>query len=263
MSCSSPRGMAVASDTAARLTALMRHEAILLARSPGPLIGYTVMPLLLMTVLQPMLERIARADPTPELNGTAQTAAGMAVMFSLFALKIVGAGILQERTWHTWDRLRASPARAGEVLVGKAVPALGMLILQQAIILGFAMAAFGLRPAAWWVLLFVVLAWAGCILVLGTAAATLVRTPAQLSAAGDIAVILTSILGGALVPSAWLPGWLRVIGPISPGYWAMRCYRAALDDPGTVSMAGSVTGLALFIVLGLALSTSLVRNRAT
>src|SRR5512146_1657849 len=196
----------------------MRHEAILLARAPGPLIGYTVMPLLLMTVLRPMLERIALASSPHELNGTVQAAAGMAVMFSLFALKVVGAGILQERTWHTWDRLRASPARAGELLAGKAVPTLGVLIAQQAIIIGFAMAAFGLRPAAaWWVLLLVVIAWCGCILVLGTAAATIVRSPAQLSAGGDIAVILTSILGGALVPATWLPGWLRLVGPLSPG----------------------------------------------
>ena len=128
-------------DAGARVAALMRHEAVLLSRSPGPLIGYTVMPLLLMTVLRPMLEGIAQVGPTSDLNGTAQAASGMAVMFSLFALKVVGAGILQERTWHTWDRLRASPARPGEVLLGKAVPTLGVLIVQQTVILGFAAAA--------------------------------------------------------------------------------------------------------------------------
>jgi len=245
-----------------RVAALVRHEAILLARSPGPLLGYTVMPLLLMTVLRPMLDLLSGVDGTPELHGTAQAAAGMAVMFSLFALKVVGAGFLQERTWHTWDRLCASPARGGEVLLGKAAPMLGVLIVQQAIIIGFAMAAFGLRPATtWWMLALAVVAWSGCVLVLGTAAATLVRSPAQLSAAGDIAAVLTSILGGALVPAALLPSWLRYLGPVSPGYWAMRCYRAALTEPSASSMIGSVTGLALFIGLGVALSASLVRNR--
>ena len=34
----------------------------------------------------------------------------MAVMFSLFALKIGAAHLLSERTWHAWDRLPASPA---------------------------------------------------------------------------------------------------------------------------------------------------------
>jgi ABC-2 type transport system permease protein len=246
-----------------RLAALIRHEASLLARSPGPLIGYTVMPLLLMTVLQPMFERIAHLSAAPDINGTAQAASGMAVMFSLFALKVVGAGILQERTWHTWDRLRASPARAVEVLVGKAVPTLGVLIVQQAIIIGFAAAMFGFRPAPpWWALVLVVITWSGCILVLGTAAATLVRSPAQLSAGGDIAAILISILGGALVPIAWLPDWLHFVAPISPGYWAIRCYRAALLGPDAGSIFRSAMGLAAFIALGIAVSMSLVRSRA-
>ena len=241
--------MRVESLARRRIAALMAHEAVLLIRAPGPLIGYTVMPLLLMTVLEPML-------------GTAHAAAGMAVMFALFALKLVGADVQQERTWHTWDRLRASPAQIGEVLIGKAVPILGVLILHQAIILGFAMLTLGLRPAApWWTIALVVLAWSICVLVLGAAAATLVRTPAQLSAAGDIAAILTSTLGGALVPITVLPGWLRALAPLSPGYWAMRCYRGVLDDPASISLA-AVAALAAFAVLGLILSAALVRTRA-
>ncbi|MCI0549007.1 MAG: ABC transporter permease [Candidatus Rokubacteria bacterium] len=244
-----------------RIGALVRHEAILLARAPGPLVGYTVMPLLLMTVLRPMLELLARASPATELHGTAHAATGMAVMFSLFAVKMVGAGFLEERTWHTWDRLRASPVRGCEILIGKAVPMLVGLIVQQSIIIGFAMAAFGLRPATtWWPLAVAVVVWSGCILVLGIAGATLVRTPAQLGVAGDIAAVLTSILGGALVPTALLPSWLGYIGPASPGYWGMRCYRAAFLDPGTSSMMGSVAGLALFLAVGVVASASLVRR---
>lgn len=215
-----------------------------------------------MTVLQPMLELLARTSPTTGLHGTAQAATGMAVMFSLFAMKVVGAGFLEERTWHTWDRLRASPARGGEILVGKAVPMLGVLTVQQSVILGFAMVAFGLRPTtSWWILVVTVIAWSGCILVLGIAAATLARSPAQLSVAGDIAAVLTSVLGGALVPAALLPGWLQYIGPGSPGYWAMRCYRAAFSDLGPSTMLGPLAGLALFLAVGVAVDASLLRGR--
>ena len=243
-----------------RLVALMTHEAVLLLRAPGPLIGYTVMPLLLMTVLQPTFTRMSFAGPS-DVDATVQAAAGMAVMFALFALKLVGADVLQERTWHTWDRLRASPAGIFEVLGGKAVPMLGVLIVHQAVIIGFAMVAFGLRPAApWWGIALVVLAWSSCVLVLGAAAATLVRSPAQLSAAGDIAAILTSILGGALVPISVLPSWLSAAAPLSPGYWAMQCYRGVLADPVTISLT-AVAGLATFVALGLIVSASLVRMR--
>ena len=107
----------------------------------------------------------------------------------------------------------------------------------------------------------VAVAWTGCILILGTAAATLVQRPAQLSVAGDIAAVLTSILGGALVPAELLPGWLRAVGPLSPGYWAMRSYQAALVEPGASSLIGALAGLVCFIALGVVLSASLARRR--
>jgi ABC-2 type transport system permease protein len=116
------------------------------------------------------------------------------------------------------------------VLIGKAVPMLGVLLAHQAVILGFAIVTFGLRPAtSWWAVAFVALGWSTCVLVLGAASSTLVTSPAQLSAAGDIAAILTSILAGALVPISLLPGWLRALAPLSPGYWAMRCYWLVLS----------------------------------
>ena len=39
-----------------------------------------------------------------------------------------------------------------------------------------------------------------------------------------------SALGGALIPAAELPGWVRAIAPGSPGYWAMAALRSALRD---------------------------------
>jgi ABC-2 type transport system permease protein len=89
----------------------------------------------------------------------------------------------------------------------------------------------------------------------------LVQSPAQLSVAGDIAAMLTSILGGALVPAELLPGWLRAVGPLSPGYWAMRSYQAALIDPAPASLIRALAGLACFIALGVVLSASLARRR--
>lgn len=251
-----------ADATIVRVAALVRHEARLLARAPGPIIGYTFVPLVLMTVLRPMLELLTAAGPIAGSRGTAQAATGMAVMFSLFAVKVVGAGFLEERTWHTWDRLRASPASGREILVGKAVPMLCVLTIQQSIVLGVATIAFGLRPAgSWWPLALTIIVWSGCILVIGISAASLVRSPAQLSVGGDIAAVLTSILGGALVPAALLPAWLQYVGPGSPGYWAMRAYRAALAGDTSATFVEPLAILTVFVAIGLVLSSILVRGR--
>ena len=87
-------------------------------------------------------------------------------MFSLFALKVGAAQLLNERTWHTWDRLRTSPAGFGEILAGKSLPILVAIAAQQAILFGFAAAAFGLQPrAGWWALAACALAWSACVLL--------------------------------------------------------------------------------------------------
>jgi len=243
----------------ARLTALVAHQAVLLSRQPGPLIVYTVLPLLLMLVLQPMLGVVAVSSGASNGSGTIQAAAGMAVMFSLFALKTVGASLLDERTWRTWDRLQSSPAPHWELLAGKALPLLGVLVLQQCILFAFAFTALGLRaPESWWPLIVAIVVWSSCVLLLGSTASSLIRSPAQLSAMGDIVAMLASIVGGALVPAALLPEWLRGFTPLLPSFWALRGYQLALSGASLSTLALPLVVLAvigpLAAVLGLVFS---------
>ena len=244
-----------------RLAAEVRHQAVLIARDPGPLIGYTVMGLLLITATRPLYAALGPALGQPEVGSAAgginQATAGMAVMFSLFALKVGAAHLLNERTWRTWDRLRTSPAGFGEILVGKSLPILVAIAVQQALLFGFAAAAFGLHPrAGWWALAACALAWSGCVLFLGIGGSTLARSPAQLSAAGDVFALLTTVLGGAIVPVNLLPGWMRAVAPASPGYWALDAYRSALA--GTPSQIGRpLAMLGVFALIGVAVAVGI------
>jgi len=113
-----------------RIAVLVRHNFALLFGEPGPLISRLVQPLVLMTLMRPLyLAALAREGVQA---GTVQVVAGMLVLFSLLALSVVGGSIMAERSWRTWDRLRSTPARAGELLLGKAIPAFAMLAAQQA-----------------------------------------------------------------------------------------------------------------------------------
>jgi len=237
-----------------RLTAEVRHQSALIARDPGPMIGYVVMGLLLITVLRPLYAALGHLVQPAPLSGIDQAAAGMAVMFSLFALKVGAAHVLNERTWHTWDRLRASPAGFGEILAGKALPIFGALVVQQAILFGFSAAVFGLRPSAgWWALALCAVVWSACVLLLGFGASTLARSPAQLGAGGDVFALLTTVLGGSLVPVALLPGWLQHLAPASPGYWALDAYRSALVA-GPAQLGRPLAMLGVFGLIGAGLA---------
>ncbi len=177
----------------------------------------------------------AGGTPPDRAEGTAQAVAGILVMFSLLGISVVGNAILSERIWHTVDRLRATPAAPAELLAGKALPGLLVLLLQQATLLTFGVLALGLRVASPTLLALVVATWAVTLLCCGAALATLARSTAELAAATDIGGVILTCFAGALVPLDALPGWVRAVGPASPGYWAMRGLHAAFGgDTGTV-----------------------------
>jgi len=211
---------------ARQIGVLARHNLLLLLRDPGQIVAYTVMPAVLMSLLQPLYRAALHHGPAA---AAAQDAAGMVVMFSLFALNVIGHSILSERTWRTWDRLRATPTSALELLAGKAVPLLTVLGVQQALLLGIATVAIGLRPAGpAWAFIPVGLAWSLCVLACGAALASSARSHGQLGTSVDIGALVATCLGGALIPLSALPAWLRSVAWVSPGYWAMAGYNAAL-----------------------------------
>jgi ABC-2 type transport system permease protein len=227
-----------------RFSVLVRHNAVLRLRDPGHLISYAVMPMVLMLVFKPLFAASVADGPT-------QAVLGLLVMFTVLALSIVGTAMLSERTWNTWDRLRATPVTAAELLAGKAVPVFAVLVLQQAVLLVFGHYVVGMPAPASPVLLgFAVLVWSLTLLAVGTAVATLVRSHGELSAVCDVGSLVVSSLGGALIPAAMLPGWAHTIAPFSPGYWAMAMLRGAVEgQSGDVFRAAAVLG-GLAIVAG-------------
>jgi ABC-2 type transport system permease protein len=216
------------SGSATRVRSLIRLNTVLLLREPGPVASRLITPLLLIAVLQP-LYRSALADAGPGA-GTTQIVAGMLVMFSLLALSVVGSAILTERVWHTWDRLRATPAMSWELMVGKAAPAFVVLLMQQVLILGFGTILFHLRVADLTLLGVTVFVWVITLLCLGTALGAIARSHSELAVFYDIGGLAVTVLGGALVPLTLMPHWARALAPLSPGYWAMSAFRAALAD---------------------------------
>jgi ABC-2 type transport system permease protein len=208
-----------------RTLALVQANTTLFARDPGPLVGRITQPVLLVLLMQPLYVA-AIGDGA---RGTAQVVLGQLVMFSLLGTSVVGSSILTERRWNTLDRLRATPAGVPELLAGKAVPVMGFLLLQQAVLLALGVAVLGLEVADPALLLLAGVVWAATVLCTGAAVATTVGSLAQFSAVVDVGSTVVAGLSGALVPLAAMPEWARAIAPVWPGYWAMEGLRSAVD----------------------------------
>jgi ABC-2 type transport system permease protein len=241
-------------DALARITALARHNAILMLREPGPLVSRMVLPLAFVTLLHPLYQS---AEGRSE--GTSQAVIGTLVTFSLLALSIAGGAILTERIWHTWERLRTSAARSGEVLAGKAIPVLTAMLAQQALVLGFGVLVLGLPVRRPLLLVPAVLSWTFALAGMGAALGVLARSVGELSAAYDIGGLLLSSLGGALVPLTEMPHWIRAVAPASPGYWAVRALRGAIGGDTRATLTGSAVLLGFAVAAGAGAAWRLTR----
>jgi ABC-2 type transport system permease protein len=238
--------------SALRVAALTRHNLLLRRRDPANLITYLITPMILIALFKPVLTRLMP-------DGTAQDVTGMLVLSSTLTLQIAGMSLLSERTWRTWEMLRATPATAAELLIGKAVPVLAVLLLQQAVVIGYGVAVAGLsvtRPP--FLLLLALLVWSITLLAAGSLLATLVRSHSQLAALTDIGAFVLSTLGGALLPLSMMPAIARHAAPASPGYWAISMLKAAVrgDTAGTLGPAAVLGAIA--VVAG---TTACVRLR--
>ncbi|WP_194910778.1 ABC transporter permease [Catenulispora rubra] len=245
-------------DVPYRTGALVKHNLILRLRDPGQLISYLVTPMVLMVLLKPLY---TRAYSDTRNGGVVQAVTGQMVMFSVFAMAIVGNSIFIEREWRTWDRLRASRATRGELLVGKSLPVYGVLMLQQIVLIYYGCLVVGMpAPKSVALLVLAVAVWGFALMAMGSALATLVRSRGDLMMASDVGSIAVSALGGALLPVGLMPGWARDIAPFSPGYWGLRVIQAAVDGQTGETARAALVCLLIGLATGAVAAYRLARG---
>jgi len=183
------------------------------------------------------------------------------VMFSVFSMAIVGNSIFIEREWRTWDRLRASRAGRGELLIGKSLPVYAVLVLQQIVLIYYGCLVVGMpAPKSAGLLVLGVAVWGFTLMAMGSALATVVRSRGDLMMASDVGSIAVSALGGALLPVALMPGWARDIAPISPGYWGLRMIQAAVYGQTGQTLRAALICVAIGLVTGAIAAYRLARG---
>jgi ABC-2 type transport system permease protein len=138
--------------------------------------------------------------------------------------------------------------RAEQLLIGKAIPVFAVLLLQQAVVIGYGVAAAGLSVTGPpFLLLLAMLAWSMTLLAAGSLLATLVTSHSQLAVLTDTGAIVISTLGGVLLPLSMMPAIARHAAPASPGYWAISMLKAAIrgDTAGTLRPAAVLGAIAV------------------
>jgi ABC-2 type transport system permease protein len=240
-----------------RVGVITAHELRLVARDPTPLLVLVVFPVITIAFLKPALQPALVQGGYPHASGAEQVVPGQAVMSAFFLVSLVTLAFFAEHGWGTWERLRATPASSLEIVIGKALPRIGVGIVELVLILVAGVVLFDLdvqgAPAA---LLPLIVAFSVCLVLLGVAATALSRTAQQASAFAFTGMVLFGAIGGAFVPFNVLPGWAQTIAPVTPTYWAMRGMRSVvLDGQGLAAVYAPIAVLlgmsALFALIAL------------
>lgn len=234
-----------------RSLAVARHDFRLLRRDPTPIIVLIAMPLVMMAFTRPAFRSALVEAGYTDANGSEQVVPGMTVMFAFFLVGNVGFAFFREHGWNTWERLRASWARPVEVMVGKALPPLAVVVVQFTVLFGLGRVLFGLRVEGPWMGLVLVAAGLACCLVaLGFLLTAVCRTIAQMNAVANVGALVFAGIGGAVTPLSAMPDWAEAVAPATPGYWAMRGFRSVILDGDGLGAVMRPTLVLLAFALG-------------
>ncbi|MBN2314654.1 MAG: ABC transporter permease [Sedimentisphaerales bacterium] len=136
--------------------------------------------------------------------------------------------IVKERTSGTFDRLRIGPIGRVHILGGKGLACFFTCILIMCILTVGAKAIFKMPmgnrvlfvPAA----LCTILCFVGLMMFI----CTLGRTEQSVGAAGWAMLMIMGMLGGAMMPLAFMPSWMRSFSHISPVKWGIYALEGAV-----------------------------------
>lgn len=230
-----------------RAAAACRHDFRVLGHDPGPIVSYTIIPLFATGFLLPLYRSAALRQGSVAGSAAEYAVPGIAVMFSSFLVTSTGFAFFREHAWGTWDRLRACSGPMAPVVLGKLIPPVVVVVVQQAVLFTAGSLLFGLRvrgPVL--ALAALVVVFAICLVLVGVLLFAVCRTMQQLATTASALAMINSGVGGAIAPVSLLPDWMRVLSPLTPSYWVLTGMREVVRGAGLSAVWSSLAALCGF-----------------
>jgi ABC-2 type transport system permease protein len=155
--------------------------------------------------------------------------------------------IVKERTNGTFARLRIGPISRAHILAGKGLACFTTCLFISCILFIGAKTIFKMPIGN--ILLFIpaslctVLCFVGLMMLI----CTLGRTEQSVGGAGWAIIMIMAMIGGGMVPLAFMPSWLRPFSHISPVRWSIFALEGAIWRNFSISEMISPCGVLLAI----------------
>jgi len=173
------------------------------------------------------------------LNTFDQNVPGFSVTFLLLGMLLgVSMGLLDERDWGTFERLRSLPVGLGSVLAGKLTARFAVGVAQMLLLFAVGRVAFGvsLGPQPWALLLPIAgIAFAGA--AFGLVVAAIAPGRESVLPVGSAVVVSMAAMGGCWWPIDLEPRWMRRVALAFPTTWAMDAFNDLMIRRRSASIA--------------------------
>ncbi len=186
----------------------------------------------------------------------------MGVMLTMTMIIITALAITRERERGTMENLLSTPARPGEVMIGKIIPYITVGYIQVFLILLAAKFLFDV-PIVGSVPLLVALTFffIAANLAVGITFSTIAKNQLQAVQMAFFFFLPSLLLSGYMVPFRGMPGWAQDIGEVLPLTHYLRVVRGILlKGNGMAEIAPDLWPIALFLVVMLAIGIKRYRQ---
>ncbi len=215
---------------------IIKHEFRVMLTDPSTVIFVILIPLVLVALTRELFAGALANEGYEGANGSEFAIPGMAVAFAAFGVGYAGFTFFRDHGWGTWDRLRATPATAADIMVGKITPTVVVTVVQLSLLFLLGGPLFDLSISGSVVALaLLIVTLAVSLSAFGMLVTALSRTMNQLNAIGSVGGMAMAMLGGAWVPIAVMPGWAQAVAPALPTYWAMEGFNDVILEGGGMS----------------------------
>jgi ABC-2 type transport system permease protein len=186
----------------------------------------------------------------------------MGVMLTMTMIIITALAITRERERGTMENLLSTPARPGEVMIGKIVPYITVGYIQVFLILLASKFLFNV-PIVGSVPLLLVLTFLFIVanLAVGITFSTIAKNQLQAVQMAFFFFLPSLLLSGYMFPFRGMPGWAQDIGEVLPLTHYLRVVRGILlKGNGFAEIAPDLWPIALFLVVMLAIGIKRYRQ---
>lgn len=186
-----------------------------------------------------------------------------AMLLQLIGVNATVMSIVRERELGTMEQMLVTPARPVELIVGKMIPAVGLIAVDLIIIIALGIYWFKVPfQGSMWLFIWLSLIFIAASLAIGLLLSTVAKNQKQAQQISSVIMMMTMLLTGLIYPRSTMPDVVKFIGSLIPATYFIRISRGIITKGvGLSFIASDVIVLVIYGVIVVVISALTFKKR--